>query len=124
MSNIKHYLISWNAHEDTPVLKVEIDHDICTDEHLHQINNFFINHKCRLAECEGDITEVVLRMLGQLCFPMQVAEGWNTYGLICEFKDGNIEGWPPMDGTHGIKILRCDVPAVGWEDMEVKEITP
>ncbi|CAI1063189.1 DUF2528 family protein [Serratia marcescens] len=119
MTAIKQYEITWNAHEDAPVLTVEIDHDICTYEHLHQINNFFIGHKHRLSDNDGDITVTVLKMLAAECFVQQVSEGWNAYGLICQFKDGNNEGWPPMDGSNGIKIISCDVPGVNWDDMEV-----
>ncbi|WP_369436604.1 DUF2528 family protein [Serratia marcescens] len=120
MNTIKRYDITWNAHEDSPVLIVEIDHSVCTNEHLHQINNFFCEHEYRLTANDGDIVVTVLKMLAVECFAMQVTEGWNAYGLICQFKDGNNEGWPPMDGSQGIKIISCDVPEVNWDDMDVE----
>ncbi|CAI2419781.1 DUF2528 family protein [Serratia liquefaciens] len=69
MTTIKQYEITWNAHEDAPVLTVEIDHDICTYEHLHQINNFFCGHKHRLSDNDGDITVTVLKMLAAEVIP-------------------------------------------------------
>ncbi|EAP7663001.1 DUF2528 family protein [Salmonella enterica] len=125
MSDVKRYEITWNAHEDTPVLTVEIDHSICTDKLLHQINNFFINAEDRYLNCDCDITATVLKMLAAICFSEQAGPtgDWNTYGLICQFEDGNYEGWPPMDGSEGIKILGCDSPGVRYDDMEVEEVS-
>ncbi|MDJ7444251.1 DUF2528 family protein [Salmonella enterica] len=125
MKEIKRYEITWNAHEDAPVLTVEIDHSICTDESLHQINNFFINAEDRYLNSDCDITATVLKMLAAICFSEQVGPtgDWNTYGLICQFKDGNYEGWPPMDGSEGIKILGCDSPGACYDDMEVEEVS-
>ncbi|EKH8529779.1 DUF2528 family protein [Salmonella enterica] len=124
MSDIKRYEITWNAHEDAPVLTVEIDHSICTDEYLHQINNFFINAEDRYLGSDGDITTTVLKMLAAVCFTEQTGPtgGWNTQGLIALFEGGNMEGWPPMDGSEGIKILGCDSPGVCYDDMEVEEV--
>ncbi|EJP7252477.1 DUF2528 family protein [Salmonella enterica] len=122
MSDTKRYEITWNAHEDAPVLTVEIDHSICTDVSLHQINNFFINAEDRYLDSGCDITVTVLEMLAVFCFTEQTYQGWNAEGLIDLFKDGNVEGWPPMDGSEGIKILACDVPSVHYDDMEVEEV--
>lgn len=125
MSDTKRYEITWNAHEDAPVLTVEIDHSICTDESLHQINNFFINAEDRYVNSDCDITATVLKMLAVICFSEQAGPtgDWNTYGLICQFKDGGYEGWPPMDGSEGIKILGCDSPGLCHDDMEVEEVS-
>lgn len=124
MSDIKRYEITWNAHEDAPVLTVEIDHSICTDASLHQINNFFINAEDRYLDSDCDITATVLKMLAATCFTEQTGPtgDWNTQGLIALFEDGNMEGWPPMDGSEGIKILGCDSPGVCYDDMEVEEV--
>ncbi|EBF2169437.1 DUF2528 family protein [Salmonella enterica] len=123
MSETRRYEITWNAHEDAPVLTVEIDHSICTDASLHQINNFFINAEDRYLDSDCDITATALKMLAVFCFTEQTYQGWNAEGLIDLFKDGNVEGWPPMDGSEGIKILACDVPDVYCDDMEVEEVS-
>ncbi|ECG8630031.1 DUF2528 family protein [Salmonella enterica subsp. salamae] len=125
MSDVKRYEITWNAHEDTPVLTVEIDHSICTDKLLHQINNFFINAEDRYLDSDCDVTATVLKMLAVSCFTEQTGPtgGWNAEGLITMFDKGNMEGWPPMDGSEGIKILACDVPGVHYDDMEVEEVS-
>lgn len=125
MADVKHYEITWNAHEDCPVLTVEIDHSICTDASLHQINNFFINAEDRYLDSDCDITATVLKMLAATCFTEQTGPngGWNAEGLISLFDNGNTEGWPPVDGSHGIKILACDVPGVNYNDMTVEEVS-
>ncbi|MGG5965272.1 DUF2528 family protein [Salmonella enterica] len=125
MSDVKRYEITWNAHEDAPVLTVEIDHAICTDESLHQINNFFINAEDRYLASDCDITATVLKMLAVSCFTEQAGPtgGWNAEGLITMFDKGNMEGWPPMDGSEGIKILGCDSPGACYDDMEVEEVS-
>ncbi|EAW8180876.1 DUF2528 family protein [Salmonella enterica] len=124
MSDVKRYEITWSAHQDAPVLTVEIDHSICTDESLHQINNFFINAEDRYLNCDCDITTTVLKMLAAACFTEQTGPTGdrNAQGLIALFEDGNMEGWPPMDGSEGIKILNCDTPDVCYDDMEVEEV--
>lgn len=125
MTEIKRYEITWIAHEDAPVLTVEINHSLCTDKLLHQINNFFINAEKRLEDSDGDITATVLKMLAVSCFVEQTGPtgGWNAEGLISIFDNGNMEGWPPMDGSAGIKILACDTPGVNYDDMEVEEVS-
>ncbi|EAP1704750.1 DUF2528 family protein [Salmonella enterica] len=124
MSDIKRYEITWCAHEDAPVLTVEIDHSICTDGSLHQINNFFVSAEDRYLSSDCDITATVLKMLAVSCFTEQTGPtgGWGAQGLINLFKS-EFEGWPPMDGSEGIKILACDVPGVNYDDMEVDEVS-
>ncbi|EFO5840298.1 DUF2528 family protein [Salmonella enterica] len=124
MSETRRYEITWNAHEDAPVLTVEIDHSICTDASLHQINNFFINAEDRYLESDCDITVTVLKMLAATCFTEQTGPtgGWNAQGLITLFEGGDMEGWPPMNGSEGIRILACDVPGVNYDDMVVEEV--
>lgn len=45
MSNIKKYIIDydWKAS-----IEIEIDHDVMTEEKLHQINNFWSDSEYRL----------------------------------------------------------------------------
>lgn len=125
MSDVKRYEITWNAHDDMPVLTVEIDPAVCTIETLENINNFFINAQDRLDEADGDVIATFLKMLAATCFTEQTGPtgDWNTQGLIALFEDGNMEGWPPMDGSEGIKILGCDVPGVCYDDMIVEEVS-
>lgn len=125
MSIIKRYEIAWTAHEGYPTLTVEINPAICTDKLLHEINNFFIGGECRLQDSDGCISTAVLKMLAAQCFYQQSGPNgnWNAQGLIEQFENGNIEGWPPMDGSAGIKIIDCDTPDINDEDMSVLEVS-
>ncbi|WP_129954211.1 DUF2528 family protein [Escherichia coli] len=95
MSNIKKYIIDydWKAS-----IEIEIDHDVMTEEKLHQINNFWSD--------------------------LAISSDLNAYGVVCEFdwNDGNgQEGWPPMDGSEGIRITDIDTSGIfDSDDMTIK----
>ncbi|MDA5044765.1 DUF2528 family protein [Acinetobacter baumannii] len=40
----------------------------CTDEELHEHNNFWSNHESRLKENNGDIVSVILKMISKRVF--------------------------------------------------------
>ena len=103
MSNIKKYIIDydWKAS-----IEIEIDHDVMTEEKLHQINNFWSDSEYRLNK-HGSVLNAVLIMLAQHALLIAISSDLNAYGVVCEFdwNDGNgQEGWPPMDGSEGIRI--------------------
>ncbi|EFJ3663118.1 TPA: DUF2528 family protein [Escherichia coli] len=98
MSNIKKYIIDydWKAS-----IEIEIDHDVMTEEKLHQINNFWSDSEYRLNK-HGSVLNAVLIMLAQHALLIAISSDLNAYGVVCEFdwNDGNgQEGWPPMDGN-------------------------
>ncbi|EGX0283414.1 DUF2528 family protein [Salmonella enterica] len=74
MSDVKRYEIIWDAHEDAPVLTVEIDHSICTDKLLHQINNFFINAEDRYLDGSEGIKILACDVPGVNYDDMEVEE--------------------------------------------------
>ncbi|OKP27645.1 DUF2528 family protein [Serratia fonticola] len=114
--DIKRYVISWFCTLD---LIVEIDHDILTEEKLHQINNFWIDAKGRLIDADGNVLHAVLKMLGRRCFLLCAADWFDGSELATKF---NEEGWPPMDGSHGIRIIDCDELEFEESDITVSEI--
>ncbi|MBJ8955884.1 DUF2528 family protein [Citrobacter braakii] len=122
MSNIKKYTVDydWKAEID-----IEIDHDVMTEEKLHEINNFWSEAKYRLMKHES-VLNAVLIMLAQHAMLIALENGFNTYGVVCEFdwKEGNgQEGWPSMDGSEGIKITGIDVSGVfDSDDMTIKSL--
>lgn len=114
MSNVKTYTIDYDWKAE---LTVEIDHDIMTDAGLREINEFWSNHKWR--EKRHGLLNAVLIMLAKHVMPSVYELGYNTHGAVSLFdwNDGNgQEGWPPMDGSHGIKITNIDVDGVFNED--------
>lgn len=114
MSNVKIYTIDYDWKAE---LTVEVDHDIVTDKELREINEFWSGHEHR--EEEHGLLNAVLIMLAKHVMPMVYELGYNTRGAVSLFDwDGGNgqEGWPPMDGSQGIKITNIDVDGVFDED--------
>ena len=122
MSNIKQYTISeWCDNKAV----FAVDHSIMTEEKFHEINSFWSGDDDRLEEEDGNVVYAVLKLLAKYCFALQVSRGLNQYGLVNHFdyeKSGGVEGWPKMDGSAGILILRVGTPEFEIDD-EVKVVS-
>ncbi|MFG0647732.1 DUF2528 family protein [Leclercia adecarboxylata] len=120
MANIKSYTVDYDWKAE---LEVEIDHDVVTEEMLHEINNFWSDAEYRLGR-QDSILNTVLIMLAKEALLLALSEGYNTRGVVAAFDwdEGNgIEGWPPMDGSQGIKITSVDVSGIlDSDDMTIK----
>ncbi|WP_068634934.1 DUF2528 family protein [Thauera butanivorans] len=97
-------------------MTVEVDHAVLTEDKLHEINNFWSAADHRLKEHDGSVLDAVLEMLFNHVQRLIVEDSWglNLYGVLHEFawkddegnrKNGQ-EGWPDMDGSYGISIVR------------------
>ncbi|NCG55251.1 DUF2528 family protein [Serratia fonticola] len=115
--DIKRYVIGWFCTLD---LIVEIDHDIVTEKELHEINNFWSDSQDRLMDADGNVLHAVLKMLGQRCWPLLIAN-WTMSGSSLS-KAFDEEGWPPMDGSCGFRIIDCDELEFDESDITVSEI--
>ena len=106
--------------------KVAIDDSKCTDEMLHEINNFWSDNKWRLSQADGDVGKAVAKMLIKECFSLQyVNYGLNPWGVMRCFDWDNgegQEGWPKMDGSHGIAIISCEVPEIELDFFKEEEV--
>lgn len=120
MANVKKYTVDYDWKAE---LTVEIDHDVMTEEKLHEINNFWSNADYRLKRHET-VLEAVLVMLAKEALLIALSQGYNTYGVVSEFdwSEGNgVEGWPSMDGSDGIKITHVDVSGIfDSDDITIK----
>lgn len=110
---IKKYVIEWNWFE----VHVVIDDSIMTEEKLHEINNFWCDSAIRLDENGSNVALTVTKMLAETCFKTQISTGFNTYGVMKEFDQNYMEGWPKMDGSEGILITRVDAVEFDYNDM-------
>jgi len=113
MSNKKTYVVEWDYKAD---VRIEIDHDLITDELLHEINNFWGGAEERIEE-EGSVLNAVLKLLAQEALSEQVR---SLYNVAEEFKTEPPEGWPKLDGSCGIKLLSCDEVTFDRDDMTIK----
>jgi len=114
MSNIKRYLCEWEAAS----VVVEIDHDVMTDEKLSEINRFWSGDQIRLRAAKGNITTAVLRMLTATA----LTESFSRVCVVRVFNEEGIEGWPPMDGSYGIKIVSINEVTIDELDVSVREM--
>lgn len=109
----KRYTISYDWTFD---LVVTIDHDVLTDEKLHEINNFWSGAKQRLGRAGGDICKAVLTMLALQAFRMTVTD----LGPEGRLLRGEEEGWPPLDGSHGIQLISLDYFEFDEDEITIK----
>lgn len=85
---------------------VEIDDEKISESDLHLINNFWGGAEARVLEARGDITIAVLKLLWNALWWSQARYGnYNVDGVIARFASNDIEGWPPIDGRFGIKLI-------------------
>ena len=121
MSNIKKYIIDydWKAS-----IEIEIDHDVMTEEKLHQINNFWSDSEYRLNK-HGSVLNAVLIMLAQHALLIAISSDLNAYGVVCEF-DWNDDEMVRKDGlqwmvAEGIRITDIDTSGIfDSDDMTIK----
>lgn len=113
MATIKTYTLDY---DDKAEVIVEVDHDILNDELLHEINNFWFDAEHRLAACNGNILKVVLRLLATAA----IREEITSRGGVSSFVDGEMEGWPPLDGTFGIRLIKVEELTFEDSDINIK----
>lgn len=119
---IKKYKIDYDWKAE---ILVEINHDVATEKDLNEINNFWSGAEDRIKR-EGSPLNAVLKMLARTCLHLQLETGYSVTGIIEEFnwdkRGGGQEGWPKMDGSHGIKLLRVDEFGFNESDMTISEV--
>jgi len=121
MANVKRYKIEWM---DIFEVIIDIDHAILTDEDIQEINKFWTSAKYR-EESKGGLVHGVLCMLGAEITREQFKHEWLIEDLIKRFDweaGEGIEGWPPMDGSHGITIVDVSEIECSWHEMDAMEI--
>lgn len=120
MSNVKRYKLDYDWKAD---IVIEIDHDIATESIFHELNDFWGDSEDRVDD-EGSAFEGVMKMLGGVILALTVEYNYNTRGIVSLFsgKHGQ-EGWPPMDGEYGIKIVSVDSFCFDSSDFTLEEFT-
>lgn len=110
-----------STYADDCEMLVDIDHDIMTDEMLHEINNFWNGADHRLENEDGNVVNAILKMLHRRALYLDVEYRYSLDGLISLFDTQ--EGWPPMNGTAGIKIIALDSLEIDDDRIEIEEVT-
>lgn len=73
---------------------------LCTE-----INDFWCGAECRLDDAGDDVVKAVLTML---CRCALVEEIISSQGAVHTFAVQGREGWPKLDGSEGIKLVRVE----------------
>lgn len=119
MSNTKQYKLDYDWKAD---VVIEINHDIATESFFHELNDFWCESEDRVDE-DGSAFSGVMKLLAVVILQLTVEfPNKNTNGIKQLFKDGQ-EGWPPMDGEYGIKIVSIDSFCFDSSDFSLEEIT-
>ena len=103
-------------------ITVEIDHDFIDKDGkdmnaiINEMNKFWTDNESRLSDNGGDSLYVFLKRLCQRCMRiLSEDELLATEQVVNSFI--SFEGWYPMDGYCGIKILDCVEPDFTTQHM-------
>ena len=115
---IRRYVLEWDWKWE---VVVDVDREIATDELLHSINSFWIDDDWRLDQADGDVLKAVLTMLCTKVLRMSVEH--LDVKSVFQKPNGETEGWPPLDGSYGITLVRYDELDLDRDDVRIKEGT-
>jgi len=113
----KRYTVSYDWNFD---MVVEIDHDVCKDELLHEINNFWSDAEWRLSQADGNILHAVLKLMARMAFRLNVSD-WRDTASLLRAEETTPEGWPVLDGSSGITLVSIDDFEFDADELSIKE---
>lgn len=90
---------------------IEVDKDKFTAKDAKVMLEFF----CWSYDKSGDLIEEYLKKLAIQTIKVATEGDWNTKGTINAMD--NMEGWPPLDGSVGLKLL--DVTGYEFSEDEL-----
>ena len=108
------YSVEWNGISE---IYIEIEHSEKTNKLLHLINNFWSDSEEMLRLAKGDITEAVLKRITSEALRLVIAEDYGVNHLIQKLSE--IDGYPVMDGSCGIRIVNYDSIEFEPEEMTI-----
>lgn len=109
---MEHLWLSWEC-------VVEID-EVKAAPAIKEMVEFWSFWEDRLEDAEGDYTKAFLCQLAREIFIQQMESRCATAeGLIRVFS--RMEGWVPLDGSQGIKIVDADSNLPEHDDFSIKK---
>ncbi len=90
-------------------VRVVFNKDDETKKLCHATNDFWGGSESRLTDAEDCIYKCVTRLIADEIIKLQMKTSFNCgeESAIKAFDEG-IEGFPPIDGSWGIKLEYCD----------------
>lgn len=91
------------------------------NDFIKEMVTFWSGWESRVEENEGSLLLTFLKQLCKQSVFLEFEGNWNTDGVIEKFY--TLEGWYPMDGSYGIKLLNVSGMEI-WEqeDYSIHEI--
>lgn len=100
----------------------EIDDEVFTEQMAKSINEFWMNPDYRASQA-GSHLHAVLKMLANHCWILSLEHANYIRAFDYELDNCGQEGWPKMDGSAGIKIIRVDNLDLDYDDMNIEVAT-
>jgi len=100
--------------------RIEVDNDFkneccgveyTTEMYAKESLLFFSGGEDLLEEYNGDVFRAYFKLITPTL--MKESLDWNKAGVISQIAD--MEGWVPLDGSCGIKLVSCDSLELGEE---------
>ena len=91
-----------------------------TEMAIKDMVDFWTGSEERLADNDEDYLRTFLKQLCEHVMRMLATSNWNEKGVIDAMMDE--EGWCPMDGSCGIKIVSVSEMEFNQDDFEISEL--
>lgn len=92
-------------------MTIEIVQNETTLKILHKINNFWSGSKLRLSHFNMCIEKTVCNLIAREVFRLQTTtDMYADLDLVIKAFERDIEGFYPLDGSYGIKIIDLGIP--------------
>jgi hypothetical protein len=111
---IKNYHIKFDWWEAS----IQIDDSPATIEAMKEQLLFWTGGQTLIDDYDGDVTHAYIRQTAPII--IDLSRNKNTYGIIHELK--NMEGFLPIDGSIGIKLVESESWEFAYDDFEVQEL--
>jgi hypothetical protein len=117
MAESKKYKIKWDWWEAV----VEIEQNEKTLGNIKDQLSFFMGGQRTIDNAENN-EEIIEAYLRQIARPLVIESmDWNIKGVIDKIADDMYEGFLPIDGSFGVKLLRIDSWEFSEEDFDIEE---
>ena len=125
MSNIKKFRVEHTPTYGEIVVEIDLDfvnkiknetaeEDYPITKGIEEMVNFWTGSESRLEDNEGNYLNTFLKQLCNEVIGLLASKNLSTYGVIEEMKGE--EGWCPLDGTWGIKLIDVSSPDFKTQD--------
>jgi hypothetical protein len=127
---IKKYKIEHEPTEGEIIVEIDFDFinyfggddPITMENVIKMLVEFWSGYEYDLEENNHNYLDTFLKSLCNSVLVTALVGNWNLDGVISEFE--NKEGWPSLDGSYGIKLVRIESMNLSHQpDFIIKELS-